>query len=253
MTMIRIPNYPHTERRFTSLQTILCLLCGMLLLSSCDNKAINATLTQDKECPIGDYLPISEGKSWIYSTVTTDLNGQQTTTKDTLTVQKLSMIRGQKAYILFQQGYFSLPDSTQINLKSDTFLPLSELHTCGCDAWSLPLLRCTPSDQWAQDDTLRATINVSWTNALQELTILSIYNSTVALSTQGVTTIKGTDRRFKTYTYTVRFHEEYIPDTITSPKSTPKEVKFSIQFVQGVGITAIEGVGFKKTLLDYSN
>ncbi|MBL7992092.1 MAG: hypothetical protein JNN25_11695 [Candidatus Kapabacteria bacterium] len=180
------------------------------------------------------------------------MNGQQTTTKDTLTVQKLSMIRGQKAYIL-SQGYFSLPDSTQINMKSNTFLPLSELHTCGCDAWSLPLLRCTPSEQWIQNDTLRENIRILIVNAFQEVTILAIYNSTVALSTQGVTTVKGTDRRFKTYTYTVRFHEEYITDTITSPKATPKEVKFSIQFVQGVGITAIEGVGFKKTLLDYSN
>jgi hypothetical protein len=238
-----------------NLRRAILFLCCLVSLSSC-RTTTQTTPIAESVCDVRKYMPLSQGNQWIYTTTITNVQGQQTKTNDTLRVLRLDTYAGIPTYFL-SQGYSKIRvlDSTRINFYLGGFsTPLDTIPQCGCAAseWWLPLLQCTASDQWQQRDTLRENLRSSLGGTPQDIVILSIYDCSVIPGTQGKTTIKGMERSFKTYTYTVRFHKEIIPDTLVLEDPSVRNITFSIQFVEGIGITSIEGNGFKKTLLNYS-
>jgi hypothetical protein len=240
----------HTLASIRTTFLLIFFASSLILFPSCGTTTENDPQTEST-CDVRKYVPLAEGNRWIYTTTTTDKQGLQTTTKDTLSVQQFGMYRGTPTYFL-SQGYMRIPDSTKVNFESGQFItPLNIFPRC-CVQWWMPLLQCTLSDQWQQRDTMRQDIRTSIGGNPNFVTQLSIYRCSVALSTQGVTTIKGVSRAFKTYTYTVQYHQEFIPDGLSSEWDNITEVKFSIQFAKGVGIISMEGIGFKRSLLDYT-
>lgn len=240
----------HSQHLLAALSS--CLL--FTIISSCGTITPEPTNQAESVCDVRKLLPISQGNTWIYTTTTTNAQGQQITGKDTLIVQGINRFAGVQSYRL-SKGFISIPDSSQMNLYPDNFItPLEIFPRCGCSQteWWLPLLRCTPSNQWQTRDTLRQTLRVNaGAPGPEDVTILSIYNCTVILREQNTTIIDGRSYKSRKYDYKVQFHQEFIPDRFTSEWDNITEVKFSIQFAENVGITLIEGNGFRKTLSEH--